>query len=265
MEILSYINSKFGKITFEEFYNLLNDVINNFNQKEIEKISDEKIVVIGDLHGDFDSLMEILEKELNNKKIIFLGDYGDRGYYQVETYFAILTLKKELKDKIILLRGNHEYLSFAPVYPHDLPRQLLAKFSYNAEKVYLKIKEFWEKLSYCAFSEKYFFVHGGIPINLNFEDLSNETKIQLLWNDPIEEKGYKESYRGIGYLFGYDITEKFLKKYNFEKIIRAHEPCNGIKENHFEKVLTVFSMRNYYGNKNIGYLKINKKIEKVIL
>ncbi len=272
MEIIDFLLSKFGKIEFKDFDELL-DLNLKIKQNEIFEIEESgKLIVIGDLHGDFDSLINILQNSnaLSSKKtkFLFLGDYGDRGYYQVEVYYSILFLKKELKDKVILLRGNHEYLQNLEVYPHDLPRQLLAKFGDKANEIYKKIKEFWENLSYCAYSKKYFFVHGGIPINLDFKNLSLQTKIQLLWNDPIEEKGYQNSYRGAGYLFGYDITNEFLKKYNFELIIRSHEPCNAFKENHFGKVLTVFSMKGFYGNKKIGYIKIDfdkNKFEKIVL
>jgi hypothetical protein len=49
-------------------------------------------------------------------------------------------------------------------------------------------------------------------------------------------------------------------------IIRSHEACNGIKENHSGKVLTVFSMKGIYGNEKIGVIRIKKnKIEKILI
>ncbi|MEM5830224.1 MAG: metallophosphoesterase family protein [Candidatus Aenigmatarchaeota archaeon] len=265
LEILKEIDKNFGKVSANEFLELMNSIE---KQNVVEKVP-EKIFVIGDVHGDYDTLISLL-KRVNDEKIIFLGDYGDRGNYQVDVYYAILKLKSELKDKVILLRGNHEFLKNYMVSPHDLPRQLLSRFGNKALEVYEAIKNFWNKLSLAAFNKNFFFVHGGIPIErIKIEDIeksSDYIHVQLLWNDPLEDKGYQPSYRGVGYLFGYDITERFLKDNKKIAIIRSHEPCNGIKYNHNNKVITVFSMKGYYGNQIAAALRINKeeiKVEKV--
>lgn len=37
-----------------------------------------------------------------------MGDYVDRGFNSVETFLYVLILKIMHKDRITLLRGNHE-------------------------------------------------------------------------------------------------------------------------------------------------------------
>lgn len=45
-----------------------------------------------------------------------MGDYVDRGYHSVETFSLVLCLKVRYKDRITILRGNHESKEINKIY-----------------------------------------------------------------------------------------------------------------------------------------------------
>ena len=72
-----------------------------------------KVIIIGDIHGQFYDLLNMLRKidahkEDNPQKLVFLGDYVDRGNYGPEVVIYLLCLKLKYPNLIYLLRGNHE-------------------------------------------------------------------------------------------------------------------------------------------------------------
>jgi hypothetical protein len=234
-------------------------------------------LVIGDLHGDLESLISILQSSGFTRKIasskdatlIFLGDYGDRGEYSAEVYYTILKLKLAFPEQVVLLRGNHEGPDDLMASPHDLPMQFQFRFKENWKIAYTKTRELFAYLYNAVLvEERYLLVHGGLSPNINsIQDLANanmthpnqEFLEDLLWSDPndmVKEVLY--SPRGAGKLFGKSVTEKVLKKLNVKILIRGHEPCQeGFKLNHNGKVLTLFSRKGSpYFNEYGAYLQL---------
>ena len=103
-----------------------------------------KIVIIGDIHGDLKSFFKILcnidfEEFLAdpNNKVIFLGDYIDRGSSSIEVLYSICYLKQKYPNSVILMRGNHEAPIEFPFSSHDLPHKIIEYYG-----------ECWGKLIY---------------------------------------------------------------------------------------------------------------------
>ena len=120
---------------------------------------------------------------------------------------------------------------------------------------------------------RYFFVHGGIPIEpISLKEindlpkadllLSNPTIKQMLWNDPREEvEKYSYSMRGDGiYIYGQEVIDNFLKKNNLKMIIRAHEV---IPDGHIylfnKKLLGLFTSEDFYQGVSGKIAKITDK------
>ena len=236
-----------------------------------------EVIVLGDLHGDLESFMKILEKsrffekvESEDLYIVFLGDYGDRGAYSPEVYYVTLRLKEMFPERVILLRGNHEGPKDLLAYPHDLPIYLRRKYGSAFNTIYNSLTELFEALYLSIIvDERLVMLHGGVPSRaVKIEDLAfalkkhpAETHLEeILWSDPVENlMGVAPSPRGAGKLFGRDVTEKFLKLLNVNVLIRGHEPVNeGFKINHEGKILTLFSRKGApYYNQSGAYLQID--------
>ncbi len=241
-------------------------------------------LVIGDLHGDLESLLTILNtsafmQKMTNRQdatLIFLGDYGDRGAHSAEVYYIILRLKLAFPEQVILLRGNHEGPEDLMASPHDLPLSFQVRFKENWMATYSKVRELYVCLYNAVLvEERYLMVHGGLSPSISgIQDLANanlthpekEFLEDLLWSDPNDRvKEVLYSPRGAGKLFGRNVTEKVLRKLNVKILIRGHEPCEeGFKLNHNGKVLTLFSRKGSpYFNAYGAYLQLplSKKLE----
>jgi protein phosphatase len=238
--------------------------------------------IIGDIHGDLESLVYILNdsdflekaKRQEDIMLIFLGDYGDRGLYSVEVYYVILKLKQMFPEKVVLMRGNHEGPEDLLAYPHDLPFQFQQRFGKQGGAVYARVRTLFNQLYNAVLVEnRFILIHGGFPTSArSIDDLayaherhSRETFLEeMLWNDPEETiSGMFPSSRGAGKLFGSDVTAVFLGMFKVNALVRGHEPCGeGFKLNHGGRVLTLFSRKGEpYFNEHGAYLRLNLSLE----
>jgi protein phosphatase len=234
-------------------------------------------LIVSDLHGDLESLIQILKESnflhkmsrASHTILVFLGDYGDRGEYSKEVYYAVLKLKLLFPEQIILMRGNHEGPEDLMPSPHDLPMEFQIKFGEKWDEAYSKIRHLFAYLYNAVIvEERYLIIHGGIPYKAKtVKDLAYAQAThpkqsfleEVLWSDPsgmVEE--VSASPRGAGRLFGEKVTSEALRRFNVKILIRGHEPCEqGFKINHGGKVLTLFSRKGQpYFNPYGAYLDV---------
>lgn len=185
-----------------------------------------------------------------------MGDYVDRGYYSVETVTLLVVLKVRYRDRVTILRGNHESRQITQVY--GFYDECLRKYgNANVWKYFTDLFDYLPLTaliddqvsttqdSYSASSllttpfssgalPQIFCLHGGLSPSIDTLDhIRSIDRIQevphegpmcdLLWSDPDDRCGWGISPRGAGYTFGQDISEAFNHNNGLTLVARAHQ------------------------------------------
>ena len=290
IEAVKQLTQESFTVNLKEFTELTSGVVDILRTEEnhdgkmkvkgrmIELQAEGEVTVIGDLHGDLETLAQILRTSEFLKKagtdesslLLFLGDYGDRGVLSPETYYVVLKLKSSFPENVVLMRGNHEGPDDIQASPHDLPAYFHNRFGERWTEAYLGLKELFGYLYTSVLVEdRCVMLHGGVPSQAkSIDDLAYaharhplESHLEeILWSDPEEGmKGTHPSPRGAGKVFGQDVTERFLNMLKVKVLIRGHEPADsGFKVNHGGRILTLFSRKGepYFNDKG-AFLRLN--------
>eukprot|EP01026_Neomeris_dumetosa_P041104 TRINITY_DN339_c0_g1_i2.p2 TRINITY_DN339_c0_g1~~TRINITY_DN339_c0_g1_i2.p2 ORF type:complete len:308 (+),score=23.44 TRINITY_DN339_c0_g1_i2:129-1052(+) len=233
------------------------------------------VTICGDIHGQFYDMMELFQVggECPKTNYLFLGDFVDRGFYSVETFLLLLTLKVRYPNRIFLIRGNHESRQITQVY--GFYDECLRK--YGSVNVWRYCTDIFDYLSLSAIiNGKIFCVHGGLsPTITTLDQIRTIDRKQevphdgamcdLLWSDPEEIEGWGISPRGAGYLFGGDCCQQFCQKNKLDLIARAHQlVMEGYKLMFNDSLVTVWSAPNYcYRCGNVAaILELDENLQK---
>lgn len=217
----------------------------------------EKFTVCGDIHGQFYDLLNIFELNglpSESNPYLFNGDFVDRGSFSVECVVVLFCFKLLYPNHFFMARGNHESVTMNQMYGFE--GEVKSKYTSQMADLFTEIFN-WLPLAHCI-NNKILVMHGGLfkDDNVTLDDLRKIDRnrqppesglmCELLWSDPQPMPGRAESKRGVGTMFGPDITSKFLQRNNLEYIIRSHEvKPEGYEVMHDGKCITVFSAPNY--------------------
>lgn len=222
------------------------------------------ITVCGDIHGQLFDLFELfnISGDPSTTKYIFLGDYVDRGYFSLETFMYLVTLKLKYPTQICLLRGNHECRQVSKEYGFYNECIL----NYGHAGIWNMCQEAFDLLPLAAvIDNRIFCVHGGlspdVPLLENISLLDRQVEVptmgplsDLLWSDPEDVTAWSVSTRGAGWLFGAPQANIFCQQNKIDLVARAHQlVMDGYEYKFDQKVITVWSAPNYgYRTGNIA-------------
>ncbi len=146
-----------------------------------------RLLAIGDIHGCRDQLQSLLKQvQLQPEdRLVFLGDYIDRGPHSREVVDLLLDLGKRL-PRTIFLKGNHEAMVLDYLAGRET-RMFLGNGGGTTLASYAAAgfdtpppehREFFQQLRLYYETEGFIFVHAGLYPGI---PLAEQTESDLLW------------------------------------------------------------------------------------
>ncbi|AMD21637.1 HFL219Cp [Eremothecium sinecaudum] len=216
------------------------------------------VKIVGDVHGQYADLLRLFTKcgFPPSSNYLFLGDYVDRGKQSLETILLLLCYKIKYPENFFLLRGNHECANVTRVY--GFYDECKRRCNIKTWKLFI---DTFNTLPLAAIvAGKIFCVHGGLSPVLNSMDeirhVSRPTDVpdfglinDLLWSDPTDSPNeWEDNERGVSYCYNKVAINKFLNKFGFDLVCRAHMVVeDGYEFFNDRSLVTVFSAPNYCG------------------
>ena len=239
---------------------------------------DAPITVCGDIHGQIFDLFNLFRTRgvsPQDRPLLFLGDFVDRGYQSIETFAYLAYLKCTYPDKVYLLRGNHESRQVNQMY--GLFNDCTTLYGHAA--IWYRVNEVFDYMPIAAvIRPNIFCVHGGLSPTITLieqltminrvKDIDSGPIADLTWSDPDTTTKFRPNTRGSGYSFGEEDTRRFLynnrmlndspyspdpfvAKADHGFIARSHQVAQqGYEWQHQNRLVIVWSAPNYTYKQN---------------
>ncbi len=158
--------------------------------------------IFGDIHGCLSNLLELfggIKRDIkDNDRLIFLGDYIDRGDYSFEVIKFLININKSYD--IVFLKGNHEEMFLKYIQGRDDSGIFLDNGGGATLRSYKKNRgefavpdehlKFFGNLKLCFEADDFIAVHAGF--NPKVYNMERQTEDDMLW---IRETFYRAERR----------------------------------------------------------------------
>ena len=242
----------------------LNYLIHSEKEMPADLVSDaERIMVIGDIHGGYDSLVLFLQNNgvINNFQwtwgtghLVFIGDIFDRGEKVTEALWLIYQLEEQARiagGAVHMILGNHEILVLSGELDYIAEKYRLMSSKLNIDYSYFFNKNTvlgqWLRTKNTILRiNGHLFVHAGLSpeileCGLDIHEINNAVRYFL--NHP-DREDYKEISRHK--LMGNN------GPFWYRGYIEDNHDYKHLPDSEFEKVLKYFAAQYIYiGHTNV--------------
>lgn len=237
----------------EETNRLLDEAEERFaSEPKLICMESGKVIFVGDTHGDLEATQRTVHRYLkSHNRLVFLGDYVDRGPASLENINFLLGLKLEHPDSLYLLMGNHEGHAVYRFQPADFWEELDAGLRRRYGEVLCSLP-----LAVCT-ANGIIALHGALPDVRTLEDIDDIKPgspewHQVTWGDWQDEPG---GFLGVDPYsarpqFGRGWFEESMGRFGKNVLIRSHQP-DAPSVMYDGRCLTIFTSSAYarYGSR----------------
>jgi predicted MPP superfamily phosphohydrolase len=264
--MLTKTGAQFDNMSREEIMRLLDEAESIFAaESKLIRLESGRAVFVGDTHGDLEATRIVLRRYLKaENKLVFLGDYVDRGRDSLENINFLLGQKLERPDSLYLLMGNHEGYSVFTFYPADfwegLDVELRQRYSEVLSRLPLAVST----------PNGVIALHGALP---DVPDLASINRIepgsaewhQITWGDWQERAGKllgRDPYTGRPQ-FGRGWFDEIMSRLGKKVLIRSHQP-DAPPAMYDGRCITIFTSsayKHYVSERTVAVADLSKPVE----
>jgi predicted MPP superfamily phosphohydrolase len=253
-------------MTREEIKELLNEAEKRFaSEAKLIELESGRVIFVGDTHGDLEATDRIIRRYLKlRNKLVFLGDYVDRGPASLENINLLLGQKIKHPDSLYLLMGNHEGYALGSFHPADFWEELDAELRQRYGDVLSRLP------LAVSTPNGIIALHGALPDVSRLEDIGrikpgSPEWHQITWGDWQERAGKSlgiDPYTGRPQ-FGRDWFNEIMARLGKNLLIRSHQP-DAPPVMYGGRCLTIFTSsayRNHMSERTIALADLKRQVK----
>jgi hypothetical protein len=237
------------------------------SEPKLIQVESGKVIFVGDTHGDLEATELIVHRHLKpENKLVFLGDYVDRGPASLDNINFLLEQKIKHPDSLYLLMGNHEGHAVYSFHPADfwegLDDRLCHLYSQALSMLPLAVST----------PNGIIALHGALPDVPRLEDINkirpgSAEWHQITWGDWQERTG---GFLGIDShtgrpQFGRGWFNKIMNRLGKNVLIRSHQP-DAPPTTYGKRCLTIFTSSaysHYISERTVALVDLRKMVRTV--
>ncbi len=173
-------------------------------------------IVIGDVHGQFKALKQVLQRckfDYQEDKLIVLGDVVDGGYQTKQCVDELLKIKN-----LVYIWGNHDvwFMDWVkrgfelPIWYHQGGKNTILSYGNDYKKVPKEHAGMFETAHAFYIQDKMLFVHGGFNPE---EPIESQPIDDLVWDRSLINYAKRHQIEGYKHVFIGHTTTQFMGKY----------------------------------------------------